>query len=353
MKIFLISCLLVARVARADTADSLSVGKVSVGGFVDAYYAYDFAKPPSRDRSFTTQPLRHNEFNLNLATVDVKYAAEKVRGRIVLQTGTYVQSNYAAEPSLLQNIQEASAGFSPGGSWWLDLGIFASHIGCESAISRDDWNYSRSLMADYSPYYEAGVKLSGPISKTATLAVLVLNGWQNIRETNGDKAIGTQLQVKPNDAVLLNWGTFIGNEAPDSVASQMRIFNDFYAQMRIAKNLEATAMFDFGFQKRPSKDTYASWYSPALLMRYTVSPSVKVGGRVEYYADREQVIVSTGTSNGFETFGASVNLDYAVSEHFLWRVEARGFKSKDHVYPSSKGLRDTDGFITTSFAVSF
>jgi hypothetical protein len=207
-------------------------------------------------------------------------------------------------------------------------------------------------MAEYSPYYEAGFRLSGPLSPKATLGLLVLNGWQNIRETNGDKAVGTQLQIKPNDAVLLNWSAFIGNEAPDASASQTRIFNNFYAQMRFARGVEATIMLDAGFQKRPTGG-HARWYAPALLMRFTVSPSVQVGARAEYYADREQTIVPTGTPNGFRTFGASANLDYGVSEHFVWRVEARGFRSKDRVYPSSGGPRNTDGFVATSFAVSF
>lgn len=351
MKTFAVLALLFGLTVHADALDSLAVKNFSVGGFVDAYYAYDVAKPPSRDRSFTTQPLRHNEFNLNLALVDLKYVSDKTHGRVALQTGTYVQSNYAAEPGLLQNIHEASAGFSPSGSWWLDAGIFASHIGCESAISRDNYNYSRSLMAEYSPYYEAGVRLSGPVSPKATLGLLVLNGWQNIRETNGDKAVGTQLQIKPSDAVLVNWSTFIGNEAPDSAATQTRIFNDFYVQARLARGVEAYFMFDVGFQKRPTGG-YARWVSPALVMRFTASPSVKIGARVEYYADREQVIVATGTPNGFQTFGASVNIDYAVSDNFLFRVEGRGFQSKDRVYPSSKGPRDTDGFVTMSFALS-
>ena len=58
--------------------------KVTFGGFVDAYYAWDFGRPPSFDRSFaggtvfTTQPARHNEFNVNLAFVEAKIDAPRV-----------------------------------------------------------------------------------------------------------------------------------------------------------------------------------------------------------------------------------------------------------------------------------
>ena len=41
--------------------------KITFGGFVDGYDAFDFNRPATFDRSFTTQPARHNEFNVNLA----------------------------------------------------------------------------------------------------------------------------------------------------------------------------------------------------------------------------------------------------------------------------------------------
>lgn len=98
--------------AGQDTARS-----VTVGGFVDAYYAWDVLRPAKFDRSFTTQPARHNEFNVNLAFVEMKLAGAHTRGRVALQAGTSVQANYAAEPrvgiisgpDLSRHIQEAPA----------------------------------------------------------------------------------------------------------------------------------------------------------------------------------------------------------------------------------------------------
>lgn len=92
---------------------------VTVGGFVDAYYGYELNNPGSFDRAFTTQPARHNEFNINLAYVELKLERERVRGRFALQAGTSVQNNYSAEPgrgeisgpSLAQHIQEGYAGY--------------------------------------------------------------------------------------------------------------------------------------------------------------------------------------------------------------------------------------------------
>src|SRR6266545_2105193 len=72
-----------------DTAVS-----VVVGAFIDGYYAYDFGRPTDFDRPFTTQATRHNEFNIGLAYIDAKLAGPRIRGRLALQAGTAVQSNY-------------------------------------------------------------------------------------------------------------------------------------------------------------------------------------------------------------------------------------------------------------------
>jgi len=39
----------------------------------------------------------------------------------------------------------------------------------------------------------------------------LLNGWQNITETNNGKALGTQLEYRPNSNWLLNVNTYFGD----------------------------------------------------------------------------------------------------------------------------------------------
>ena len=119
---------------------------VSFGGFLDSYYAYDFGRPVNFDRPFTTQAVRHNEFNVNLAWFEAKVSGPRVRGRLALQAGTSVQSNYSGEPafgtvsgpSLSRFIQEAVAGYQITPALWVDGGVFLSHIGMENWTSRDN-----------------------------------------------------------------------------------------------------------------------------------------------------------------------------------------------------------------------
>ena len=74
-----------------------------------------------------------------------------------MAAGTYMNANYAAEPEYLKNIYEANAGIkiSKNENLWIDVGILPSHIGFETAIRKDNWTLTRSMVAENSPYYES------------------------------------------------------------------------------------------------------------------------------------------------------------------------------------------------------
>ena len=326
---------------------------LTVSGFVDAYYAFAFAMPPAKTRAFTTQPLYHNEFSINFAFLSVAYTSDLVRGRFAAQVGSYVESNYAAEPQFWRNIFEANVGYRLQDNLWLDAGVFASHIGFESAISKDNWTYSRSIVADYSPYYETGVKLTWTPSSEWLLSLLMLNGWQIIRETNSDKSFGTQVQWKPASNLLFNWSTYIGNDQADTTARQMRYFNNFYAQLGLSDKFSLTFLFDVGVQQH-SMSSHSAWWGSVLLARYAVNERCWIGARAEYYSDPQGIIIPTGTANNFQTFSASVNVDVALTPNLLWRIEGRLFNSRDAIYPTENAApRRIDGFVVTSLAFSF
>jgi hypothetical protein len=199
-------------------------------GYAEAYYSYDLANPTDHLRpAFTYSHNRHNEFNLNLALLGLRYQDERVRGALALQAGTYPEANYANEPLALRHLNEANVGLRLAPRLWLDAGIFAAHLGSESARSLDNLALTRSIMADNSPYYETGAKLTYEANARWTFTGLVLNGWQNIRDNNQNKALGTQIQLKPSARLLLNYSTFLGEGAnrpePDT---RWRHFHDLY-----------------------------------------------------------------------------------------------------------------------------
>ena len=328
-------------------------------GYIDTYYSYDFGKPDNHLRpGFIYSYNKHNELNLNLGFVKVNYAKDIVRGNFALMAGTYPEYNLAGEQNSMKHIFEANVGvkISSKHNLWVDAGIMPSHIGFESAIGKDCANVTRSILADNSPYYEAGVKI-GYTSKSEKwyLAAMYLNGWQRIQKIEGNQtpAFGTQVTYKPSGATTFNWSTYVGNEQPD-FNSKWRYFNNFYGQFKVSDKTNLTAGFDIGSQQSANKSNqYDTWFSPVLILQYKPTAKIQLAARGEYYDDEKGVIIATGTPNGFKTYGFSANFDYLVADNVLFRIEARNLSSKDDVFLKNGNPANTNTFLTTSLAISF
>lgn len=334
-------------------------GLLTITGYAEAYYQYDFNKPNDNNRpGFIYSHNRHNEFNLNLGFIKANYTANKVRANLALATGTYMNANLAAEPGVLKNIFEANAGvkLSKKKNLWLDAGIFASHIGFESAISKDCWTLTRSILADNSPYYEAGAKITYITDDGKwLLSGMALNGWQRIKRVDGNSLMnwGTQIQFKPSDNILLNYSTFFGTDKPDT-ARLMRIFHNFYGIISITDKLGLTLGFDIGTEEKSVTGSGTNtWYTPVGILKYTFNQHWAVAGRFEHYNDEHGIIISTGTTNGFQTTGYSLNIDHAPAKNILVRLEARYFNSKDEIFVKQSKMVKNNSFLTGSVAVSF
>jgi hypothetical protein len=332
---------------------------LTFSGYAEAYYTYDFGNPGNHTRpGFAYSFNRHNEVNLNVGFVKAAYSTDNVRANLALMAGTYTNANLAAEPGVLKNIFEGNAGFkiSKNKNLWVDAGIFTSHIGSESAIGKDCWNLTRGILADNSPYYESGAKITYISSDEKwLLSGFVLNGWQRIQRVDGNNmpAFGHQLTYKPNAKTTVNSSSFIGSDTPDSIR-QMRYFHNFYAIVQATEKLGFTLGFDIGAQqKSKGSGEYNTWFTPIVMLHYAVSDKINVSVRGEYYSDANGVIIATGTRNGFKTFGYSANLDYQVAGNVVWRIEGRGFNSKDAVFVFDNQASRNNHFITTALAVSF
>ncbi len=336
-----------------------STGSLTISGYAEVYYQYDFNKPADNNRSgFIYSHNRHNEFNLNLGFIKANYTAERVRANIALAAGTYMNANYSAEPGVLKNILEANAGvkISKKKNLWIDAGIMPSHIGFESAVSKDCWNLTRGILADNSPYFEAGAKISYTTDDGKwLLSGLALNGWQRITRVSGNSLMswGTQIQFKPSGKVLLNYSTFIGTDKPDSVRLS-RFFHNIYGIFNITDKFGVTAGFDIGTEEKfPGSDDKNTWYTPVLILKYAFNNKWVIAGRVEHYNDKNGVIIATGSPNGFQTTGYSVNIDHIPFKNVLLRMELRNLNCKDAIFTKSSGVANNNTFITSSIAVSF
>ena len=333
-------------------------GPTTYYGFVDGYYAYDFNHGNTNTRpGFLYSQNRQNEFTVNQGLIGVRYDDGKVRGAVGLHAGSYVSANYAAEDQVFKHIYEAYAGFRPFQKAWLDFGVFGSHIGFESAISKDNWTLTRSLMAESTPYYEAGARFTYEVGPKLTLTGLVLNGWQNIRETNQAKALGTQIQWKPSDKILINSSTFYGNEQPTDSLIRRRYFHDFYITYAATNRLSLAAVFDVGKQKSANNSGHDTWHTGAAFVKYKLADQFSTTLRGEYYYAERGVIINSIkpalSDADFRAAGGSLNLDYLPASNVAFRVEGRFLRSRNAIFQHETNASRNYGNITTSIALSF
>jgi hypothetical protein len=328
---------------------------ISLSGYVDAFYSYDFNRPESSRQPFLYNHNRHNQLALNTILIQVGLTQEKYRMKIGLHSGTYALDNYAGEPLLYQFIYQANVGISISkkNRLWLDAGVLPSHLGFETALSIENATLTRSLVSENSPYYLTGAKITYSPNEKWELAGIICNGWQQIQRTQGSSipAGGTQLIFKPSTKTVLNWSTFISSDYPDSIR-KMRYYSNLYAQFQPSPKVKCIVGFDFGLeQQQKGSQHYSPWFTPVLITQYTFHPKWALTFRAEYYQDKRNVIIPQLTNPGFSTFGASINADYRPIPQIACRLEGRMFLDEHSIYPTLGSSSRSNFFVTASLAI--
>jgi hypothetical protein len=312
------------------------------------YYSYDTDRPQDHNKpSFIYNHKRHNEVAVNLLLAKGSYNTEKVRSNLALMFGNYAQYNLSSEPTWAQFINEANIGvkLSSTKNIWIDAGILPSHIGFESAIGADCWTLSRGLIAEGSPYYETGAKLSySNENNTFTTSLLYLNGWQKIARPDfiSRPSFGMQLYYKPKPNLTLNYSNFYGTDKPDE-ADTKRFFNNFYVIFEPGSKFGFTLGYDIGIET--TSDASYTFGSSVMMIKYNISPVMKFVVRGEYYFDEQPTILPFDKETNIS--GLSANFDYLINNNCLWRIEAKRFNANRNIFSNSNSNEN----FTTSLSI--
>jgi hypothetical protein len=341
-----------------EQMDSTGNEKVTFSGFVDVYYRYDLNEPEGGNIPYFVSSARHAELNINLAYLGMHYRNDRVRARFYPGFGTYMNSNYAAETGSLKYLLEANAGIclSEKRAIWLDAGVLGSPYTNESAISKDHFMYTRSLAPEYVPYYVSGLKLTLPLSEKLNLYTYVLNGWQNINETNETPALGTQLEYRPNAKWLVNFNTYIGNEKSKlSPNSAMRYFGDVYCIYNPDGVFSMTACTYLGFQEfEPAQERYSRWWQAKWIGRIKLGKANFISLRAEYFDDPDGVVVRNITKErAFQASSVGIGYTRTINRNGMIRLEYRHFYSPNNTFINRNGDTNQSIGLTANMSVWF
>lgn len=335
-------CCLIPLISATQTDSSDQ--KVRLSGYLEAYATTDPGSVRGSTRPwFMYSYHRAQSIALNIAYIKANREWARRRANIAVMAGSYAMANLSGEPRPLRYLMEANIGtrLGKGAEWWLDAGVLPSHIGFESATGADGWSLTRSLLADNSPYFETGLRLSHTSKNGRTyLAMLLLNGWQRITRVSGIDlpAFGHQWTFKMDPKLTLNSSSFIGPVAAGNT-QVMRIFHNAFMQWDATDRLGFLLGFDLGWQDDESgRPDRKYWHSPVLISRYRLHDNITIAARLEQFRDLQGVIMAKPGLSGIQIVGQSINVDVRLTPRLLWRSEIRSLVGDRPSFETQDGM---------------
>lgn len=362
LSVFFFVVLLAPVAGRAEdpaAAPAAPAPPFTINGFVDTYYSYNFNKPKSRQNQVPTTNFDFNDntFGLSLAELVVSKAAEPVGFRMDLDYGPttdFVHCGAVNCPGVFpneatyKNIQQAYVTWATPLKVTLDMGKFVTHMGAEVIESKDNWNYTRSLLFCCAiPYYHSGVRANYPINDMLFVNGYVLNGWNDVIETNAMKTFGATVGFTPIKQlpIVLNW---IGPEASEGAYKNKQVY-DAIVTFNATDAVSFMVNYDYGSQKDqilPSEKTL-KYSGVALYARWKVDPCA-VAVRYEMVNDKDNLMFGGSpattdlNANGNKVKELTITGEHTIAKNLLTRLEYRMDKSDDKIYEDKDGLTTKD-----------
>ncbi|MFO0630954.1 MAG: porin [Polyangiales bacterium] len=276
---------------------------VDLGGYLEAYYGWNFNQPSNGVTNARGFDDRHGSLTLSNAVLDASFRAGPVSGRLALQLGPVGQVSYLSEPvapgtgsvgandgSLWRSLQQAYVGWRApvGRGLQVDGGIFLSPVGCEGLAVKDQWNWSRSNLFFALPFYHAGLRASYPVTERVTVSAAAYNGWNDVVDNNDDKSVMASVTWTLPDRATVSALYLGGVERPRGASSQLpaegaawRHLIDVWAQVQLTPRLAVMAHVDGGVE--PNALGVAGWIAGALYVRWQPWRRLYLAARGDYF----------------------------------------------------------------------
>ena len=342
---------------------------MDISGLIDGYYSVNFNRPTDAANGQMNDLYNFNDktdqFNLSAAKLTLNHDPDPVGAHVDFiygRTNDLINAAPANSSSAdqLNYIEQAFLSLKPpkAKGFELDFGKFVTSAGAEVIESKDNWNYSRGLLFSYAiPYWHFGARTSLPVSKTETIGVQVVNGWNNVSKSNGGATVGvTSAYVKPKYTWNVN---YYGGPENASTTSGKRNLIDTTLLLTPNAKFNAYLNYDYGQNRDGIVDNGTTvigdtnlnhWQGVASAARGQVTGKSALAGRYEYYSDPNGFM--TGTVQHVQEVTATY--EYKWLEGLLARAEFREDHSdKDFFHSDNSNFKDNQATFTIGFVAFF
>ena len=310
------------------------------GFYIDAYVnlELDHHADTSNIEPFSANCPMRNQFRLNVASVEVNYNAEKVRGKIQLQYGDAPNLLTAPEKQWIKTLRQASFGFRISKDFWTDIGYMFTPVGCESSWPVSNMISTVSYCGYFEPGTVLGIKFTYKFSDKFNGGFMAGNPYSLAYQQTNHLAGIFFLNYLPLKNLTISYNNLFGNQAlRNAKIKNNLLYNDILITYDPNKNLTLMGQFDFAFQTNsgisPDTNKIASMSSGFLQSRYRFLNHFSVSLRYEYYYDPNGFLSGTytydGKTTGLTINGISVSLEYKPVKIAYLRLEYKYLHAND------------------------
>lgn len=344
------------------------------GAYVDLSYIVNFNFPENHLWRSRATAYRHNELALNMGYVYVrKDAGETSRwGMEFGLQGGYDSKDFAylqGEPKVdgadtWRHLHRANVSYlAPvGNGLTVTAGLFNSLIGYESLYAKDNNNYTRSWIADYTPYMMFGVNAKYPVNDRLTVAAFVINGYFHLSRPNDLPSYGAQWAYKFSPRLTATQTIYWGPDQNKTSLEFWRLYGNHIVEWK-GDDLTLAASYDIGTESIADQPGSPRTFVMGgnLVAKWHVSGPWSLAVRPELYWDRN------GRWTGYEQFVKAITSTVEYKVPYRWtntivRLEYRydestgvggGFFRGGEISPGVLGLTPGQHLLLLGLLLSF
>ncbi len=252
--------------------------------------------------------------------------------------------NVAEEQNSIE-LEEAYITYNPPGLPDLQIkgGKFVTLLGAEVIESPLNPNISRSLAFGFAiPFTHTGLLTSYAFSPQFKATLGVVNGWDNVIDSNDGKSVTGSFAFAPVDQFSIALNGIYGAEQPNHGDSKRGVA-DVVATIKPIDNLTLLLNYDYGNETDlgPARDTTAEWNAFSGIVSYDLPDALVLpigfALRGEYFDDSKSSRFGGTFGEDQNTWEVTGTFKLVLAEGLMARTEYRYDKAKNPVFLRNVG----------------
>ena len=294
------------------------------GAYLDLSYPIDFNFPDNRRWRSKVTTQRVNELTPNMVMGYVRKDADEssrwgmefavqggydVTGQVPNASLRYGQPYSDADT--FSHFARANVSYlAPIGTGLkLTAGLFNSFIGYESFYAKDNFNYTRAYLPDYSPYFMFGVAAEYQINQAVKSVFYVINRYNFLSYANNLPSYGTQIRWTASPSITLTQNFYYGPDQSNTDLRYWRFFSDSSIEWKQGE-FTIALVYDVGTERAipEAGGQRVFWTGGAIYTHWQFTRTWAAAVRPELYYDPD------GTMTGARQFikAVTTTLEYKL-----------------------------------------